>query len=114
MLLRFLLFTVAGEPYIVPSTSQPIINPSGISFSCGQDIILPSLKGAPPLIIKCEEFNGTGPLTLAVFKNDVYIGSCFNLSALTPDDCYFGSYNFVLVTGRCGHAVAEARILRQG
>ena len=97
-----------------------MILPSFVSLTCGQDIYLPSFKGLSPdfpLIIQCTVYNGTGPITLAAFKNGVsYIGPYFNLqlNASTTDNSYFGTYAFVLVSGRCGHATAVARILRQG
>ena len=100
-------------PNLVPPQTEPLITPTLVLLTCGQDITLLSTP-TPLLIIMCEIFNGSNPVITEVFVNGTYSDSNFVLSFTSFDDDNFGVYTFKASVEGCGVATAESKILRQG
>ena len=98
---------------------EPIGNPSVSDFfiaaSCGQDIKVTDLTGTATILINCAPFNGSGPLTMEVYKDgELILGAGFPYKIVGADREAFGTYTFVLSTENCGRDTAVTRILQQG
>ena len=108
-------FIFSGEPHLEPPSTLPIILPSFILLTCGQDITVQNFDGIFTLSLQCSIFNGTGITTRQVFKDGELISNgSFSLTLAPPNEDSFGTYAFVLSTEGCGSAIAVSRILRQG
>ena len=85
------------------------------TVTCGQDVSFPDLTGTEFIVMECSAFNGTSPLTMAVFKDGELIpGVVFPYTIAGADRDAFGTYIFLLSTEMCGSDVTVTRILRQG
>ena len=100
-----------GIPHLVPPTAPPIVQPTFIVLTCGQDVTVPTLVGVSSIIILCQAFNGSDPLTTTVYKDGIIVGNSIPHTILNPD---FGTYTVVVSTEHCGAAHAVSRILQQG
>ena len=95
--------------------NPPIILPTFITLTCGQDVTVPTLVGVSSIIISCAIFNGSEPLTTTVYKNGTMIvGDSVPHLISTPTDDDFGTYTVVVSTENCGAAHAVSRILQEG
>ena len=96
-------------------TNDPVVTPLFISLTCGQDIKLPDLTGTETIIINCAPFNGSGTLTVEVYKDGELIpGAGFPYIIEGANRSAFGTYTFVLSTENCGRDMAVTRLLQQG
>ena len=101
------------QPHIFPATYNPIIYPSFIILSCGQDAIVENLTGFF-ISLSCSNFIGSDPFIMEVYKDDILIrNNSFNLFISPASDDDFGTYTFVL-SNDCGVSSVVSRILRQG
>ena len=100
---------------MAPAT-EPTVNPFLISMGCGQDVTVDSLATVAALIINCQPFNGSEPLTQKIYKDGELIqdSTSFDLTFTPPSDDNFGTYTFALSAYKCGTAIAVSRIIRQG
>ena len=97
-------------PRYIPTVSTPFI-----SLTCGQDLGVQTLLGVGTVLMECTAFNGSQPLTMAVYKDGELIpGAGFPYRIVSPTDDDFGTYTFVLSTEGCGSTSAVSRILRLG
>jgi len=97
----------------LPPVNPPVVLPTFISITCGQDAELPSLEGILTITIQCMIFNGSDPVP-EVFKDGVSIGNSFPLIITSVSNDDFGTYTFGLTTDCCGSTQAVSRIIRQG
>ena len=73
------------------------------------------LTGTATILMNCNPWNGSTPLTMQVYKDGELIpGAPFTHVIIGADREAFGTYAFVLSTEKCGSDVAVSRILRQG
>ena len=100
-------------PHLQAPVNPPVVFPTFVTMTCGQDITADTLEGVSSLSIQCASFNGSEPLTTEVYKDGELIGNSFPLSIIPASDDDFGTYTFVL-SNECGIDVAVSRILRQG
>ena len=100
-----------GIPHLVPPTDPPIVQPTFITLTCGQDVTVPTLVGVSSIIILCQIFNGSEPLTTTVYRDGTIVGNSIPLAILNPE---FATYTVVVSTEHCGTASAVSRILQQG
>ena len=98
----------------MPPASPPLVLPSFIVLTCGQDIIVETLVGVNGITILCTIFNASSPLETHVFKNNDLISNNFPLIIMPTSDDDFDTYTFVVSTKWCGTTNAVSRILRQG
>ena len=104
----------------MPPTGPPPSTAGGVvSLTCGQDVTVETFVGASTLLLQCQAFNGSDPLTMAVYKDGELLpsGPTSNFGTVLrspPSDDDFGTYTFALSTEKCGTATAVSRILRQG
>ena len=104
-----------GIPHLVPPTVPPIVQPTFITLTCGQDVTVPTLVGVSSIIISCQIFNGTDPLTTTVYKDGTMIvGNSVPYIIANPTDNDFGTYTVVASSEHCGAAHAVSRILQEG
>ena len=82
-------------------------------MTCGEDITVPSLLSVT-LILECNKFNGSEPLTWQVYKDGALIQSSSPLSIISATDSDYGTYAFMLSSTHCGSDVAVSRILQEG
>ena len=61
------------EPHLAPPATPPVLVPPVVILTCGQDAILPTLEGLHFIVIECEKFNGTYPLSQEIFRDGVLI-----------------------------------------
>ena len=108
------IYTILGEPNILPPTSPPLVLTTFISLTCGQDVTVPTLLGLSSIGFTCSIFNGSEPLTMILRKDNVTISNSFSHNIFGPDDDDFGTYAFILSNDGCGSDIAVSRILRQG
>lgn len=94
--------------------NPPLIFPTSVSLTCGQNVIVPNFENVYTLKISCAVFNGTDITTTEVFKDGEFFGNSFYLSFAPPDNDTYGTYTFVASTSYCGSASAVSRIIRQG
>ena len=97
----------------MPPVNPPVVFPTFITMTCGQDITVGALEGVTSLSIQCASFNESFPSTSQVYKDGELIGNSFRLSITPASDDDFGTYTFVL-SNECGRDVAVSRTLRQG
>ena len=114
MLLRTVLYFCIGYPKLAPPVLPPMIFPTVISLTCGQDITVETLVGVNAIIIQCRIFNGSYPVTTQVFKDGELISNSFQLAITSASNDDFGTYTFVASTEGCGSTSAVSRILLQG
>ena len=107
----FIFMMYIGTPHIRSPLDSPIVTPTFISLTCGQDVAVPFV--AATILIQCFLFNGTDPFTFKVFKDGIFFSSEFSITLL-PDANYYGTYTFIVSTEKCGHASAVSRILQEG
>ena len=100
-----------GTPHLVPPTVPSIVQPTFITLTCGQDVTVPTLVGVSSIIILCQIFNGSEPLTITVYKDGTIVGNSVPHTITNPE---FGTYTVVVSTELCGTASAVSRILQQG
>ena len=100
-----------GTPHIMSPLNPPLVTPTFISLTCGQDVAVPFVVAT--IVIQCFPFDGTDPLTFEVFKDGIFFSNESSITLL-PDANYYGTYTFILSTGKCGHASAVSRILQEG
>ena len=103
-----------GVPHLVPPLNPPVILPTLITLTCGQDVTVPTLVGVSSIIISCEIFNGSEPFTTTVYKDGTMIGDRVPHLISNPTDDDFGTYTVVVSTENCGPAQAVSRILQDG
>ena len=103
-----------GVPHLVPPANPPIIFPTFITLTCGQDVTVPTLVGVSSIIISCEIFNGSEPFTTTVYKDGTMIGDRVPHLISNPTDDDFGTYTVVVSTENCGAAHKVSRILQEG
>ena len=97
----------------MPPVDNAVASSTFISLTCGQDITVPTLIGVTNISFSCLVFNGSGPSTLFVYKDNMYISDSFTLVISPANDDNFGIYSF-RVSNPCGNDVAVSRILQQG
>ena len=108
-------FVFSGIPHLVPPVNPPILNPTIISLTCGQDVTVSTLVGVISIIITCDVYNGTEPFTTKVYKDStMVVGNSVPHIITNPTDDDFGTYTVVVSTEHCGAAHAVSRILREG
>ena len=91
------------------------VEPSNfIQLVCGQDVTVPTLVGVSSIIISCEIFNGSEPLTTTVYKDGTMIGDRVPYLISNPTDDDFGTYTVVVSTENCGAAHELSGILQKG
>ena len=105
-------------PHIIPPLYPPMILLSStfISITCGQNITLsPSLKDNLKLIVlSCSLYNGSNIVSTEVYKDGTLISESFSIIIENPDFDDFGTYIFIVSSGRCGSAITTAGILPEG
>ena len=99
------------EPHLVPSTGIPLVFPTFIAMTCGQDVTVDTILGAS-ITIQCMQFNGTYVVT-EVYKDGEFISNTFPHMIAPASDDDFGTYTFAL-SNECGRDVVVSRILHQG
>ena len=99
------------EPNIVPATSTPVVFPTFIAMTCGQNITVDTIVGAS-ITIQCMQFNGTNNM-IEVYKDTELISNSFPHVIAPASDDDFGTYAFSL-SNECGRDTVVSRILRQG
>ena len=98
------------EPMGPPPVGGPFT-----TVTCGQDVSFPDLTGTEFILMECTAFNGTPPLTMAVYKDGELIpGAGFPYVIVGADRDAFGTYTFVLSAEFCGTDTAVINVLRQG
>ena len=103
-----------GEPHITPPQSDPIVFPSFISLTCGNNVTSPSLFDYT-ISFACDLHNGSEPFTLKVYKDGELTDKkfqSFDIANGTNSD--FGTYTFMVETKHCGAAIAVSRLLQEG
>ena len=103
-----------GAPHLVPPVNQKVMLSTFIILTCGQDVTVPTLVGVSIIIISCEIFNGSQPLTTTVYKDGTMIGDRVPHLISNPTDDDFGTYTVVVSSEHCGAAYAVSRILQEG
>ena len=102
-----------GEPHIRPPQSPPILFPSFISLTCGNDVNSSSLMGYT-ISFSCEIYNGSYPST-KVYKNGILTDKNFqSFDIASANNSDFGTYTFKVETEHCGDAIAVSRLLQEG
>ena len=99
-------------PYLMPPVGDPVVFPSFIALTCGQDATVETLAGAT-VSLSCSIFNGTYPFTMEVYKDGVLLSSSFSLDFAPASNDDLGTYTF-RVLNDCGQNIAVSRILLQG
>ena len=99
------------EPHLVPATGTPVVFPTFIAITCGQDVTVDTILGAS-INIQCMQFNGTNNM-VEVYKDGELISNSFPHTIVPASDDDFGTYTFAL-SNECGRDVAVSRILHQG
>ena len=95
-----------------PVGGPPLGNECFVSLMCGQDAELPNLTETTTILMECIAFNGSDPLTMEVYKDDILIpcaSSPYIIAGANREA--FGTYTFVLSTETCGSDIAVSRIL---
>ena len=101
-----------GEPHIQPPQSDPIVFPSFISLTCGNDVTSSSLIGYT-ISFSCEIYNGSDPFTTKVYKDGVLIDKAFkSFDIISANNSHFGTYTFMILTEHCGADIAVSRLLQ--
>ena len=102
-----------GEPHVRPPQSDPIVFPSFISLTCGNNVTSPSLVGFT-ISFSCEIYNGSHPST-KVYKDGVLTDKSFqSFDIASANNSDFGTYTFMVETEHCGAAIAVSRLLQEG
>ena len=97
-----------------PMGPPPVAGPF-TTVTCGQNVTFTDLTGTEFILLECTAFNGTQPLTMAVYKDGELIpGASFPYIIAGADRDAFGTYTFVLSTEICGTDTAVINVLRQG
>lgn len=96
-------------PNLQPPISPPVVTPTFVSLSCGQDVTLPSVP-LTLLLITCQIFNGSDPIITEVFKDGVLYGNSFSVAIFSFGESDFGTYTFRASVEGCGVDTAESRI----
>ena len=91
----------------------PLVFPTFISLTCGQEVTVPTLMGVEGILFSCSLFSGSEPLILNVTKDNRVISNDFSVLLSPADDDDFGIYYFSL-SNRCGGTLVWSSILRQG
>ena len=105
---------VLGEPHIRPPQSDPIVFPSFISLTCGNDVTIPSLFDYT-VNFSCEIYNGSEPFTAKVYIDGKLTDRAFRSFDITSaNNSDFGTYTFMIATKHCGAAIAVSRLLQEG
>ena len=110
------MYIFIGEPNLVPPESPPIITPTFISLTCGQDIAISSFATVTILHLGCSIFNGSNITSFEIYKDGILFsnGSQFSMFIQNPDDSNFGTYTFRVITAECGATQASSTIHQQG
>ena len=105
-----------GVPHLVPPdlASPPVILPTLIMLTCGQDVTVSTLAGVSSITILCVTFNGSQPFTTTVYKDGTMVGNRVPHTISNPTDNDFGTYTVVVSSENCGAAHAVSRILQEG
>ena len=103
-----------GEPHIKPPQSNPIVFPSFISLTCGNDVTSPSLIDYT-ISFSCEIYNRSDHSTLKVYKDGDLTDKNFrSFDIIDANNSDFGTYTFTIETEHCGAAIAVSRLLQEG
>ena len=106
-------YIILDIPYFTPAVYDPIVFPSFIALTCGQDATAQTLAGAT-VSLSCSILRGSDPFTMEVYKDSVLVtNSSISLDIVSASDDDFGTYTF-RVLNNCGQNVVVSRILLQG
>ena len=109
------VYSCLGESHIMEPMGPPPVAGPFTTVTCGQDVTFPDLTGTEFILMECRAFNGTPPLTMAVYKDGELIpGASFPYTIAGADRDAFGTYTFVLSTEICDTDTAVINVLRQG
>ena len=102
---------ISDEVSLTSAGTDPVVFPTIISLTCGQDVIIQTLIGVTFFGISCSVRSGSGRLTREIYKDGVLItNSTLTVTITPPDNDDFGTYTFVASVEGCGTAVAVSRV----
>ena len=98
-----------GVPHLIPPNG-PVVLPTTISLTCGQNVNVSSFVGVVSITISCDTFNQSQPFTTTVYKDGTMVGDDVPYIITNPTDDDFGTYTVVVLTKDCGADYAVSRI----
>ena len=93
--------------------SDPLVLPSFIKLTCGQNVTVPTLMGVETIIFECSVVDGTPPFTKEIYKDAVQLSDSFDFSISPASEYDFGTYIFY-ASNECDTTLATSTVILQG